>query len=133
MDMMLGQTPATLDSATVDKEHQVQIGMLDAFYTLVEQDESQFKIQEMLNQLIAYSEMHFMSEQLLMRMYAYPDYDDHVLDHEAMIEYLNQIKERYLAGEKQFALDTATEMRKFLLAHVGSRDEAFSKYLTSTP
>ncbi len=30
-----------------------------------------------------------MSEQLFMRMYAFPDYDDRVRDHESIIVYLN--------------------------------------------
>lgn len=70
-----------------------------------------------------------MSEQLLMRMYAFPDYDDHVQDHEAMIEHLNQIKDRYISGQKSIALETANEMRQFLTAHIGTRDQAFSNYL----
>ena len=76
MDVTLEQSPATHDSAGIDKEHQVQIGMLDAFCKLVEKDAPREKIQEMLSQLAEYSEVHFMSEQLLMRMYAFPDYDE---------------------------------------------------------
>ena len=47
MDMTLDQAPATRDSAGIDKEHQVQIGMLDAFSTLIENGEPQLKVQEM--------------------------------------------------------------------------------------
>ena len=132
MDVTLSQPSATQDSASIDKEHQVQLGMLDAFCNLVKEDESQSKMQEMLNQLTSYSEVHFMSEQLLMRMYAYPDYDDHVLDHETMIEHLNQIKNRFTSGQRNIALDIANEMRKFLLGHISSRDQAFTDFLNNT-
>jgi len=131
MDATLDQSPATQDSANIDKEHQVQIGMLDAFCALIEDDGPQPKIHEMLIQLTSYSEVHFMSEQLLMRMYGYPDYDDHVHDHETMIEYLNQIKHRHTTGQNNMALETANEMRKFLLGHINSRDQAFTNYLTN--
>ena len=131
MDMTFDQPPATLDSASIDKEHQVQIGMLDALCSLIEDNESQPKIQEMLNQLISYSEIHFMSEQLLMRNYGYPDYDDHVHDHEAMIEHLNQIKDSYTSGQKKIALDIASEIKNFLLGHINSRDQAFTDYLSN--
>lgn len=129
MDVTLNPPTAKHDSASIDREHQVQIGMLDAFCKLIEKDAPQEKIQEMLSQLTEYSEVHFMSEQLLMRMYAFPDYDDHVQDHEAMIEHLNQIKDRYISGQKSIALETANEMRQFLTAHIGTRDQAFSNYL----
>ena len=132
MDMTLDQPPVTQDSASIDNEHEVQIGMLDAFCTLVEQGESKPKsvIHEMLDQLISYSDAHFMSEQLLMRMYAYPDYDDHVNDHQAIIEHLNQMKQRFETGQQNMALEIARDMRKFLLGHIGSRDQAFTKYLS---
>jgi hemerythrin len=130
MDVTLEKSPATHDSAGIDKEHQVQIGMLEAFCSLVEKDESPVKILEMLNQLIEYSEVHFMSEQLLMRMYAFPDYEDHLQDHETMIEHLGRIKDRFRSGQKQVALDTAKEMRNFLLGHIGNRDQLFSNYLS---
>jgi hemerythrin len=38
---------------------------------------------EILDHLIAYSEAHFMSEELLMRLKSYDDYEDHVEDHAA--------------------------------------------------
>jgi len=131
MDVTLNQPPATQDSASIDREHQVQIGMLDAFCTLIEEEEHQSKIQEMLNQLISYSEIHFMSEQLLMRNYAYPDYDDHVHDHETMMEHLNEIRDRYTSGKKNTALDSANQMKSFLLGHISSRDQAFTDFLTN--
>ena len=131
MDVTQEQSPAQQSTADIDKEHQVQIGMLDAFCNLITADESQSKINEMLNQLASYSEVHFMSEQLLMRMYAFPDYDDHVQDHEAMTEHLNQIQQRFASGQKKMALETANEMRQFLLGHISSRDQAFADYLTN--
>ena len=131
MDATLEQSLASKDSAGIDKEHQVQIEMLEAFCNLVHKNESQVKIQEVLDQLTSYSEVHFMSEQLLMRMYAFPDYDDHVTDHEAMIEYLKEIKQRFTSGQNDSALESANEMKRFLLNHIGNRDQAFSNYLTT--
>ena len=131
MDMTIDQAPATRDSVSIDKEHQVQIGMLDALCTLIENDDTQSKIQEMLDQLVSYSEIHFMSEQLLMRNYAYPDYDDHVHDHEAMTEQLNQIKDSYASEQKNMVLNIASEMKNFLIGHINSRDQAFTDYLAN--
>ena len=131
MDITLDQAPAAQEATNIDKEHQVQLGMLDAFCSLVENGEAQPRIQEMLDQLISYSEIHFMSEQLLMRNYAYPDFDDHVNDHETMVEHLNKIKDSYIAGKKSMVLETAQEMRNFLIGHINSRDQAFTDYLSN--
>jgi hemerythrin len=129
MDATINQPPDTHDAKTIDNEHRVQLGMLKALCDAVKEGEPAAKIHEILNQLTAYSELHFTSEELLMRMYAYPDYDDHVLDHESMTERLNQIMRRYAAGQESMALQTANEMREFLLGHINSRDEALTEYL----
>ena len=39
-----------------------------------------------------------------MRMYAYPDYDDHVQDHEAMTEFLNDIMKTVTAGKDSYGI-----------------------------
>ncbi len=70
----------------IDAEHRVQLGLIDALRDAVRQGDKRAVVGEILDQLIAYSELHFVSEQLLMRLYAYPDYEDHSQDHEALIE-----------------------------------------------
>lgn len=131
MDVSKNQLPATHDASSLDNEHRVQLGMLKALCEAVEEGQPASNIHEILNQLTAFSELHFMSEELLMRMYAYPDYDDHVLDHAAMTERLNQILRRYAAGQDNMALKTANEMREFLIGHINSRDQALTEYLAT--
>ena len=123
--------PASIahDTASIDNEHSIQLGMLNALSEAVEKGETSEKIHEILNQLTSYSELHFMSEELLMRMYAYPDYDDHVLDHTAMTERLQSIMRRYANGQSEELIQTINEIREFLLGHIGSRDQVFSDFL----
>ena len=132
MNIPIDQTSDKHDASSVDNEHRIQLGMLQALCDAVEAGEPAEKIHEILEQLTAYSELHFMSEELLMRMYSYPDYDDHVLDHETMTERLKQIMQRYSEGDDSMALQTANEMQEFLVGHIKSRDQALSDFLLST-
>ena len=132
MDAPINPSLPSHDADNIDNEHRIQLGMLKALCDAVEAGEPAETIHEILDQLTAYSELHFMSEELLMRMYSYPDYDDHVLDHEAMTERLQQIMRRYSEGQDSMALQTANEMREFLLGHINSRDQALSEFLATT-
>ena len=132
MDAPSDHPTAPHDASNIDNEHRIQLGMLQALCDAVEAGEPAEKIHEILDQLTSYSELHFMSEELLMRMYSYPDYNDHVLDHTAMTERLQQIMQRYSEGQESMALQVANEMREFLVGHIKSRDVAFSHFLTST-
>lgn len=129
MNFTRSQPPDRVDSNSIDNEHRVQTGLLDALYDAVNDKKSASEINQILHQLTSYSELHFMSEELLMRLYAYPDYDDHVNDHEAITEYLNVIEKTVTAGQDSMALKTASDMRQFLVLHISTRDKAFSEFL----
>ena len=130
MSITRNQPPDKLDLSSIDNEHRIQIGLLNALYDAVNNKKPASEVNQILNQLTTYSELHFMSEELLMRMYAYPDYDDHVHDHEAMTEFLNDIMKTVTAGQDSLTLKTASDMRQFLVSHISTRDEALSEYLT---
>ena len=130
MDIPSDQSPAVPDASSIEKEHVVQLGMLKALCDAVEEELYPAKIHEILQQLTSYSELHFMSEELLMRMYAYPDYDDHVLDHTNMTERLNKLIQDYIKGPKEMVVQNANEIREFLVAHINSRDQALVEFLS---
>lgn len=129
MSITRNGSPDNLNVSSIDNEHRVQIGLLNALYDSVKAEKSAAEIAEIVNQLTAYSELHFMSEELLMRMYAYPDYDDHVQDHETMTEHLNAIVKTSSSGEENMILKTASDMRQFLVSHIATRDQALTEYL----
>ena len=129
MSITKDQLPDKHDSSSIDNEHRIQIGLLNALYDAVNDKKAESEINQILNQLTSYSELHFMSEELLMRMYAYLDYDDHVNDHEAMTEHLKKIMETISAGQNSMTLKTVSDMRQFLLSHISTRDKALSEYL----
>jgi hemerythrin len=115
-------------AAGVDAEHQVQTGLVRALCDAVRLGRDLGQVREILDQLLQYSEVHFMSEQLLMRLCSYPDYDDHVLDHDRMTEMLSAVAARHGAGEQMLALREAQDMLAFLSRHIASRDQQFTAY-----
>ncbi|RKZ34009.1 MAG: hypothetical protein DRQ37_08185 [Gammaproteobacteria bacterium] len=125
-------TTSTAPSAfqSIDSEHRIQVGLLTALRQSINGGDPGEKVHEILDQLISYTELHFMSEQLLMRLYSYPEYDDHVRDHELMTEQVGQIKENYEAGEQSLSVDVVDTMTEFLLGHIKGRDHALGKYLS---
>ena len=81
----------TASNAETDREHEVQLGLLQALCTAARENQDKASLGVILDQLIAYSEAHFTSEELLMRMKSYDDYEDHVDDHNHMLEALQEI------------------------------------------
>ena len=86
-------------------------------------------VSEILDQLIAYSEAHFMSEELLMRLKSHDDYADHVDDHSHMLDVLRQIAADHAAGSSPLVAAKAAEVLDFIGNHIATRDRRFADQL----
>ena len=118
------------NSAT-DREHQVQLGLLQALCSATLDHRDAASVEEILEQLIAYSEAHFMSEELLMRLKSYDDYEDHVDEHIHMLEVLNQIASDHAAGNSSLVSGKAAEVLGFIGHHIATRDRRFADFVRS--
>lgn len=116
--------------AGIDYEHQVQTGLVTALCEAVETGREAGATAEILEQLLRYSEAHFMSEELLMRLASYDDYDDHVADHIQMMDALEQIAADYRSGQSAGMLDKARATLDFILKHIETRDKRFAEWNT---
>ena len=102
-------------NADVDREHEVQLGLLRALCVAAGENRAAGEIGEILDHLIAYSEAHFMSEELLMRLKSYDDYEDHVEDH--------------AAGDTALVAGRAAESLDFIGRHIATRDRRFADHV----
>lgn len=115
-------------TTSIDAEHQIQMGLAQAFHDAVRAGQDPVLARQILDQLLAYSDVHFMSEQLLMRLCGYPEHDDHVLDHDRMMERLMEVKHQHDAGDLTDALREAEALQTFLAWHIETRDRRFGDY-----
>ncbi len=117
------------DSMLMDGEHQVQFALMDALDAALTESNAASQVRELLSQLADFSDVHFLSEQLLMRQYGYPEYDAHVADHAAMIKQLKRMAEALDSGTGDSEQSGLTALRGMLVRHIGSRDQALHDFL----
>ena len=113
-------------NADTESEHQVQLGLLRDLCDSIQQQSDPASIAKTLDELIAYSEAHFVSEELLMRMKSYDDYEDHVEDHTHMLEVLREIAASHAADHSSLAAETTTDVLAFIRNHIATRDQRFA-------
>lgn len=118
-------------NSEIDSEHQVQLGLLQALCDAARDNRDAASVGEILEQLIAYSEAHFMSEELLMRLKSYDDYEDHVDEHIHMMDALNQIATDHTAGDSSLVSGKAEEVLGFIGKHIATRDRRFADFVRS--
>jgi hemerythrin len=123
-------TSPSVSVESLDAEHRVQLGLITALQQALEQGSERPVVDEILDQLVAYTNAHFMSEQLLMRLYAYPYYESHTQEHDHLIEQVQALQERYQARDLQMTLQTSAVLKEWLLSHIEGLDHGLRDYLS---
>lgn len=119
---------AVIDATGIKREHQVQIRLMQALAGAVAQGEN---VARTLAQLSEYSRAHFLSEELLMRLYDYPDYDTHVLDHERMVAWLDALEAK---KDDPVAMSHGVqELSAIFMRHIGNCDTSLHDFLSRLP
>lgn len=132
---MATQTPAqaaTVGVEDVDGEHEVQVRLLSAFLDAAGDGRTPAELDEILDRLIDYSKMHFMSEELLMRLYGYGDYEAHVLEHERTVEGIEALRAQHAAGEVTVSRERAEELGQWIVRHIATSDRRLGHFLAET-
>ena len=122
-------SPREIGFEGIEAEHQVELALLTTVTAAVTKGRASDEVTTALDQLVEYTNAHFLSEQLLMRWHSYPGYDAHVLEHDRAIELLRDLQERHRAGEVRLTLDVLADLRGWLVGHIHGQDAALATYL----
>jgi hemerythrin-like metal-binding protein len=113
----------------VEAEHEVQLHLVRALREGLEKGDDRASTSTLLRQLLDYSDAHFLSEQLLMRLYAYPAYEDHVGEHDRLVAELRSLAEGWERGEGASAAGLLARVEEWLSTHMATTDTALEAYL----
>ncbi len=116
-------------SSGMDAEHKVQMGLIQALEQSLQQGQGRSDISYILSQLVEYTNIHFMSEQLLMRLHAYPDFGGHEMEHDHLIEQLRKVEAGFVAGDSEMTTSEITLLKRLVIDHIKTHDQTFSQYL----
>ena len=117
-------TPAALDAKHIEREHQVQLRLIQSVEAGLAESRD---VAESIEALADYTRAHFLSEELLMRQYEYGDYDDHILDHERMLDWLGDLAES--KAERSSRHHAVIELKALFLRHIAGRDRQLHDFL----
>jgi hemerythrin-like metal-binding protein len=109
-------------SGTVDAEHGVQLGLLEAALAALADEAASAR--QLVEQLSVYTQTHFLSEQLLMRLAARSNYEGHLDQHELLMQDLDAVGELLERGDLAGAAARLKAHETQLLEHIRSWDRS---------
>lgn len=126
---MGGTSQPMQNAAEVSGEHDIQLQLLAALEDAVRRGRTADEVASLLDQLIDYTNVHFHSEELMMRLYAFPQYDAHRNEHAALMEQVCGIRERFEKQDQAGLLELVAELRDWLGRHIDGKDRGFATFL----
>ncbi|MGZ8299048.1 MAG: hemerythrin domain-containing protein [Rhodoplanes sp.] len=87
------------------------------------------RLATLLDRLIEFTNIHFMSEQLVMRQQAYPGLPAHEAEHDQLMDQMRDFQTRIASGERTLTAADLSTLREWVLRHIRSKDTAFANYL----
>jgi hemerythrin len=114
-----------LDHAALDGEHHLQIAMIGALAEAIEQRRP-WMARRLADQLARYSAAHFEGEQLVMETSEYARAPEHIGEHQAILEAIDEVRELLEREELDEAQQGALELLTGISAHISSSDRVFA-------
>jgi hemerythrin-like metal-binding protein len=117
--------------ASMDREHASQLNLLNDLKAAVRGGAPDSLVYALLNDLVEHTNLHFLSEQLAMKLHAYEAYESHLLEHErllAEVKNLNSSLATATATDKQSLIEA---LRGWLVVHIQTADQALAEYLST--
>jgi hemerythrin len=114
----------------MDEEHALQLGLLRELVQSLEAGDAVAAL-EVFERLEHFTNAHFLAEELLMRLHAYPEYEAHGAEHGRFVEELTSLRARLSGGGADAVREDADAFSRRLLAHIATADHALGAFQRS--
>ena len=118
-----------LGDPALDLEHQGQLDLLLDIEAGLRANVEREKLAASLDRLIEFTNLHFMSEQVMMRQQAYPGLADHEAEHDELMEQMREFQARLATDKRALSPADLAALHDWVLRHIHTQDAAFADYL----
>ena len=118
------------EKLTHKEEHSVQVQLINLLTKALTEQRDDEEVIEILDQILKFSEVHFMSEQLIMRQHSYDGFDEHENEHRELVDQLQKVKQKLLSDETRLTREDFDRVRSAMLNHIATQDQKLADFLS---
>ena len=130
MDAMEETTELSVGVASMDQEHRVQLSLLNDLKAAVRSGADDRLVYALLHELVEQTNLHFLSEQLAMKLHAYTASESHFQEHERLLVEVQNLKHSLATGTAANKHSLIEALRSWLVIHIQTSDKALAEYLS---
>ncbi|MDR3543466.1 MAG: bacteriohemerythrin [Desulfosporosinus sp.] len=115
----------------IDKQHQKLVLLLNTVYDTMKDGNGQDRLEQILNELVEYTDYHFKYEEELFERYSYLDKTTHIKEHKDLREKVINFKDNIQLGEGVVTQEILKFLIDWLVKHVLISDKEYSQHLSA--
>ena len=131
MSQMEESTELSFGIASMDREHSGQLSLLNDLKAAVRSGADDSLVYALLDELVEHTNLHFLSEQILMRLHAYEASESHFLEHERLLGEVQNLRRSLATGTATDKHSLIEALRSWLIVHIQTADKALAEYLST--
>ncbi len=117
---------------TIDDQHKKLVEMLNELHEAQRHGQSAGVTNQVLSDLIAYTDYHFRTEEDLMRNnHEYPDYRKHKAKHDTLRQTALGLQADFRSGKRAVSVELSHFLRDWLALHIQGTDKQLGVFLNS--
>jgi len=113
----------------MDAHHRELFQTANKLYEEIHSGRNQSVLEDTLNFMIRYTEDHFSQEEKLMEDYDFPEHEVHIKHHVRLIQEVQELKNKYAAGEMQMDMSIINFLKDWIINHILTEDRKYGPYL----
>lgn len=116
---------------SIDEQHHCWLKMMKQLIDYKDAKDKELLVLKTLDELIAYTDMHFAYEEDLFKKYGYPGAGKHLQDHHTFIKKLYEIERDVRKDLVPACTTLLAPMKSWLVEHISKEDKLYVEFLLS--
>ena len=131
MNALNESTEQSYDTASMDREHAGQLSLFNDLKKAVRSGVPDSLVDKLLDELVTHTNLHFLSEQLAMKLHAYEASESHFLEHQRLVLEVQNLKSGLATGTATDKESLIEALRGWLVVHIQTADKTLAEYLST--
>lgn len=113
----------------IDNQHKGLVILINELFVLMTEGKAKDNLNEIFEHLTDYTKKHFLTEETMLFKYAYPESEQHKVEHSKFIKKLNSLKSNFNKGKITISLEILNFLKDWLLNHIKISDKKYSVHI----
>lgn len=114
----------------LDRQHQRLIQIINSLHDAMKIGAPKPALERILSDLVSYTRFHFQTEEQLMRAHRFPEYKEHLREHESLTSTVVRFDEDLRAGRVALSVPLMQFLKSWLSGHILQSDAKYSPFMT---